>query len=445
MSHDAICAIATPAGSSALGIIRVSGKDLTSFIKKVFSIDLENRKATLLNIKDGKNVIDKSIVIYYASPHSFTGEDMLEIICHGNQIIMNSIVDLLLEKGAKNACPGEFSQRAFFNNKIDLTQAEAIADLVSASDERAVKAAQNSLSGKFAQEIEDILENILIIRSEVESIINFPEDDDVPMLNIEKIKNKIEDAYTSLSNIINNSYEGINLSQRKKYAFVGKPNSGKSSLINCLLRKDASIVSHHAGTTRDAIEYELRINNKIVNIIDTAGLRDAVDDIEREGISRAIKSITNADRLFYVIDDTKGISEADKIFMAKLQINKFTFLFNKIDLTEKDPMIEKNDNDYVYVSAKKNLGIDLIKQTIMNDFLTDDVNENIYLARSRHVELLRQGLEHLSMSKDKLLEDNFDLSAEELRLSHLALSSILGQNPTEDLLNKIFSSFCIGK
>tara|TARA_B100001113_G_scaffold195613_1_gene160436 strand:- start:5426 stop:6763 length:1338 start_codon:yes stop_codon:yes gene_type:complete len=445
MDKEAICAIATPAGSSALGIIRVSGKDLSHLIKKTFSKLFENKKATLVNIYDKENILDKSIVIYYKAPKSYTGEDMIEIICHGNHIVMNSIVNLLIKNGARNARPGEFSERAFFNNKINLTQAEAVADLISASDNRAVKAAQNSLSGKFEQEIVYLSQNILSLRAEVESIINFPEDDDVPEMNLKNIQSTINKIISLFSNVIDVCNHGATLNQRKLYAFVGKPNSGKSSLINCLLRKDASIVSDHAGTTRDAIEYELNINNKIVNIIDTAGIRNTSDDVEQEGILRTLKSVKNADKVFYIVDDSVGITEFDKDFIKKNKIQKYTFLFNKIDLTGRKPCIDNTDNTLVYVSARDNLGINLIKQIIEEDFSADNVLENTFLARSRHVELLQKGQKHLMDSKNNLAQGNFDFSAEDLRLAHVALSSILGQNSTEDLLNEIFSSFCIGK
>ncbi len=445
MSNEAICAIATPYGSSALGIIRVSGTNLSTFVKRIFHKSLEDRKATLVNITDEKAILDEAIVIYYASPKSFTGEDMVEIICHGNQIVMNSIVSMLIKNGARNANPGEFTERAFLNDKIDLSQAEAIADLISASDQRAVRAAHNSLSGKFAQEIKYLLEELIKVRAEVESIINFPEDDDVPELNKNNIRKKIYKVSSALADVIKNSYQGELLNQRKKYVFVGKPNSGKSSLINCLLRKDASIVSNKAGTTRDVLEYELNINDKIINIVDTAGLRESSDDIEVEGISRAIKSIADSDKVFYVIDDSVGITESDTAFIKNQNISNYIFLFNKIDLTGKKANIDKRGYDSVYVSAKKELGIELIKQIIEEDFSSDNFLETTYLARSRHVNLLQKGHEHLKKSEENVLANNFDFTAEELRLSHAALSSILGQNPTEDLLNEIFNNFCIGK
>ena len=444
MNNEAICAIATPPGSSALGIIRVSGEDLSLLIGKVFSRSFEARKATLVNILDNDDILDKSIIIYYEHPKSYTGEDMIEIICHGNHIVMNSILNLFIKNGARNANPGEFSERAFFNNKINLSQAEAVADLISASDHRAVKAAQNSLSGKFAQEIIYLSQSILSLRAEVESIINFPEDDDVPDINLKNIEVNIDKIISLFSEVLNACSEGATLNQRKIFAFVGKPNSGKSSLINCLLRKDASIVSGHAGTTRDAIEYELNINDKIVNIIDTAGIRDTNDYVEQEGISRTLKSITNADKVFYIVDDSKGITESEKKFIKNHDIKKHTILFNKIDLTDKKPVID-NSSGYVYVSAKESLGINLIKEIIQEEFSNENISENTYLARKRHIELLNMAQKHLKESKENLMHGNFDFSAEELRLAHVALSSILGQNSTDDLLNEIFNSFCIGK
>ena len=445
MSNETICAIATAVGNSALGVIRVSGHDLSSFVENVFSKQLEDRKATLVNISYKNDTLDQSIVIYYKSPRSFTGEDMIEIICHGNQIVMNSIIKLLKVNGARSANPGEFTERAFFNNKINLAEAEAVADLISASDQRAVKAAQNSLTGKFSQEINDISHSIVSVRADVEAAINFPEDDDVPNVNLDKIKAKLDKILTSLSLVIKNSNEGATLNQRKRYSFVGKPNSGKSSLINCLLRKDASIVSNYAGTTRDAIEYELNINDKVVNIIDTAGLRETDDNIEKQGISKAFKSITNSDRVFYIVDDSKGLTQSDEYFIDEHIDKKYTIIFNKIDLTGKKPIIDNGNERNIYVSARDYLGINLIHQIIEDDFSISDPSDNTYLARTRHVELLQKGQQHLQESKENIIQGNFDFSAEELRLAHMALSSILGQNSTEDLLNEIFNNFCIGK
>ena len=286
MYTNAICAIATPQGSSALGVIRVSGDNLKALLSHLFSRELLARKAVLTNIKDKGCLLDNCIVIFYPSPKSYTGEDVIEIIAHGNHIIMNSILEALCKSGVTLAEPGEFTQRALFNGKLSLTDAEATADLISASDIHAVKAAHNSLSGRFLNEIENISKKALSVRSEVESIINFPEDD-VPEISISRIEKNTEDLYKLVASVISNSREGRRLNQRSTYAFIGRPNSGKSSIINCLLREDASIVASKAGTTRDCIEYELNIKDKIVTIIDTAGIRESNDEIEQEGITRS--------------------------------------------------------------------------------------------------------------------------------------------------------------
>tara|TARA_B100001093_G_C26784193_1_gene995939 strand:+ start:337 stop:1674 length:1338 start_codon:yes stop_codon:yes gene_type:complete len=445
MKTQAICAIATPPGSSALGIIRISGKDLKDLTKKIFSKDLENRKAVLVNIFDNKNLLDNCVSIFYESPRSYTGEDMIEIICHGNQVIMNSILNLLNQIGVRIAEPGEFTERAFFNDKVDLIQAEAISDLISASDSRAVNAAHNSLSGRFADEIKIICDKILSTRAEVESVINFPEDDDVPELSIVSIKKSLSIILIDLEVLIKKSRKGRALNNRPTYAVVGKPNSGKSSLINFLLREDASIVTSKTGTTRDSICYQLNLNNSTVNIIDTAGIHDTNDEIEKEGIARSALSIAKSDRVLYLVDDNQGLTQEDKNFIKKYDIEDYFLVFNKIDITKKEPKITNTEPQEIYVSVKTGEGMHLVEDIIKTAFKSDNTTENIYLARSRHIECLQNGQKHLLNSAKAANEKALDFLAEELRLSHMAISSILGQNPTEDLLTEIFTSFCIGK
>ena len=445
MNTQAICAIATPPGSSALGIIRISGKNLKNLTKQIFSKDLEDRKAILVSVIDHKNLLDNCVSIFYESPKSYTGEDMIEIICHGNQVIMNSILSLLNKKGIRIARPGEFTERAFFNDKVDLIQAEAISDLISSSDSCAVKAAHNSLSGKFADEIKIICEKILSTRAEVESVINFPEDDDVPVLSIASIKNSLAKILIDIEALIKKSKKGRELNNRPTYAVVGKPNSGKSSLINFLLREDASIVTSKKGTTRDSICYQLNLNNSIVNIIDTAGIHDTNDEIEKEGIARSASSIAKSDRVLYLVDDNQGFTQEDKKLIEKYDIKNYFLVFNKIDITKKESKITTTEPQEIYVSVKTGEGMHLIEDIIKTAFKSDNTAENIYLARSRHIECLQNGQKHLLDSKNAANEKSLDILAEELRLSHMAISSILGQNPTEDLLTEIFASFCIGK
>ncbi len=445
MSNHAICAIATPYGTSALGIVRLSGTNVQEIISPYIDKELQDRTAVLTSFKSGNRIIDGCIIIFYKGPRSYTGEDVVEIISHGNNLILNSIVNILCDAGATLAEPGEFTQRAYMNNKLSLAEAEAVSDLISASNIQALKAAQNSLSGKFSDEINSIIAEVTLTRAEVESVINFPEDDDVPELSVSSIKKKLNSCCSSLKALLRNSYEGKKLNHTYSYVFVGKPNSGKSSIINCLLREDASIVSNSAGTTRDSIEYELQINNKIVKITDTAGLRLTEDEIEKEGISRSLKSINKADKVFYVVDHNKGLDDEDKKFINTFEIENYSIIYNKIDIKGLKPKVVNIKPTEIYISAINNIGLELIKSHIDKDFIKVDSSESLYLARSRQVKFLEDAHDRVDSCLQLLEDESFDIIAQELAEGHLALSSILGQNPTEELLNEIFSKFCIGK
>tara|TARA_Y100001936_G_C16057971_1_gene662326 strand:- start:304 stop:1641 length:1338 start_codon:yes stop_codon:yes gene_type:complete len=445
MSTNAICAIATAKGSSALGIIRVSGNDLVSMLEHLFTKKLYDRKATLTDIKKGDILFDNCIVILYCAPKSYTGEDVIEIITHGNPVIMNSIIDLLCSSGVAHAAPGEFTERAFLNSKITLEKAEATADLIAASDIQAVRAAQNSLTGKFFVDISKISSSIVALRAELESIINFPEDEDAPDLNNKRIRDQINNVNNKLERVIINSKEGRKLNDKRVYAFIGRPNSGKSSIINCLLNEDASIVTSNEGTTRDCIEYELNINNKIVSVIDTAGIRFTQDEAEIEGIERSLKTIQKAHKIFYVVDQSKGLNDDDHNILKSNNINNYHIVFNKIDLGGTKAKVLKKSPPEIYISAIKREGLDLIKSTIEEDFVKVDMSQDIYLARSRHINHLVDAQENVYRCLEHLSKQRYDILAEDMRLAHLALSSILGQNPSEELLEEIFTSFCIGK
>ena len=445
MKSNAICAIATAKGSSALGVIRISGDSLNSLLSHLFTKKLSDRRAILTDVKFKNVVFDNCIVILYRAPKSYTGEDVIEIITHGNPVIMNSIIELLCQHGVSNAAPGEFTERAFINNKISLEKAEAVADLISASDIQAVRAAQNSLSGKFYDDVNEVLTSIVSLRAELETIINFPEDDDTPDLMIKKIIEQVERIALLLDNILINSKEGRSLNHKRTYAFIGKPNSGKSSIINCLLREDASIVTSIAGTTRDSIEYELSINNKIVTIVDTAGIRTTKDKVEIEGIERSIKALLKADKIFYVVDVSRGLDEEDHVILKDYNITDYDIVFNKIDLEGLEPRVIRNSPTEIYLSAINNIGINLIRDRVDEDFIKVEKAEDLYLARSRHVDHLMDAKECINRCPSHISDCKYDILAEDMRNAHVALSSILGQNPTEELLNKIFTSFCIGK
>ena len=429
MKSNAICAIATAKGSSALGVIRISGKNLKSLLSHLFTKKLSDRRAILTDVKFKNVVFDNCIVILYCAPKSYTGEDVIEIITHGNPVIMNSIIELLCQHGVSNAAPGEFTERAFINNKISLEKAEAVADLISASDIQAVRAAQNSLSGKFYNDVNEVLTSIVSFRAELETIINFPEDDDTPALMIKKINEQVERIAFLLDNVLINSKEGRSLNHKKTYAFIGKPNSGKSSIINCLLREDASIVTSIAGTTRDSIEYELSINNKIVTIIDTAGIRTTQDKVEIEGIERSIKAVLKADKIFYVVDVSRGLDEDDRAILKNYNITDYDIVFNKIDLEGLEPRVIRKSPTEIYLSAINNIGIDHIRDRIEEDFIKVEKAEDLYLARSRHIDHLMDAKECINRCPSHISDCKYDILAEDMRNAHVALSSILGQNP----------------
>ena len=445
MDNRAICAIATPVGVSALGIIRVSGPQLHQKIDSLFDKKLRDREATYVNFIHQEKTIDQCVAIFYEAPRSYTGEDMLEIISHGNSIIMNSIMRALQDFGVQQAEPGEFTKRAFMNNKIDLTQAEAVADLISASSIQSVKAANNSLSGQFARDIETIQDSILGLRSLIESVINFPEEDDVSSESLKDAKNDLQKIILSIQNLQKHSINGLMLNFRPTYAVIGKPNSGKSSLINALLREDASIVTEVEGTTRDSIKYSLCLNNQIINLVDTAGLRETNDLAEEAGIARTFTTASKSEKIIYMIDDQKGMSQEDEIFLNDYSSKNCYLIFNKIDMTGKQAKIIKNNFTEIHMSVKKNLGLDLFKNVILDDLSNIDYSENTHLARERHLELLSNASNHLEQCRASMLNSSLEICAEELRLAHLALSSILGQNSSEELLNRIFTTFCIGK
>ena len=317
--------------------------------------------------------------------------------------------------------------------------------MISASDIQAVRAAQNSLSGKFYDDVNEVLTSIVSLRAELETIINFPEDNDTPDLIIKKITDQVERIALLLDNILINSREGRSLNHKRTYAFIGKPNSGKSSIINCLLREDASIVTSIAGTTRDSIEYELSINNKIVTIVDTAGIRTTQDKVEIEGIERSIKAVLKADKIFYVVDVSRGLDKEDHAILKNYNITDYDIVFNKIDLEGLEPRVIRNSPTEIYLSAINNIGIDLIRDRVDEDFIKVEKAEDLYLARSRHVDHLMDAKECINRCPSHISDCKYDILAEDMRNAHVALSSILGQNPTEELLNKIFTSFCIGK
>ena len=449
-TKDTIVAIATPQGNGGIGIIRISGINALTIAEKISRKSLKPRYATFCNIH-GKNddIIDNGIAIFFNSPFSYTGEDVVEIQAHGNPFILNLIVKQVINHGARMAKAGEFTERAFLNNKLDLAQAEAVADIINASSEIAAKSAAKSLQGEFSNEINNLLEKLIYLRMYVEASIDFPEEE-INFLEDQKVYNNLKQIYDAILAVKNSTQQGVILTEGITLILVGKPNAGKSSLLNALAGKESAIVTSIAGTTRDIVKEHIQIDGVPMHIIDTAGLRNTSDLIETEGVKRAITKMAEADQILFVTDDYSSskikFSDIKEIIPEFYdQIPKdidITFVHNKIDLLNKIP---NNTDNHIYISAGHNIGIDELKKHILNKVGYSNQNESIYTARQRHVTAINKAFKHINLAKEQLDLGNGELLAEELLITQEYLNSITGEFSSDDLLGEIFSSFCIGK
>lgn len=443
-----IVAISTAQGQGGIGIVRLSGNDSLKIAKKICSGTIKPRYAGFHNFQDeSKEVLDQGIVLYFPNPHSFTGEDVIEFQGHGGKAVLESILNLCIRYGAKLADPGEFTKRAYLNNKIDLAQAESVIDVINATTLQAVKSATHSLSGKFSHKINNLLEKIITLRVYVEACIDFPEEEINFLAQgkvIEKLHNIIAeiDAISVVAKQSELLKNGINL------VLIGQPNAGKSSLLNCLAGSEKAIVTEIPGTTRDLITSQISIKGIPVNVIDTAGLREAENEVELLGIEKTWEAIQSAHIAILLVDITKGSGEYEEFILDKLpkDIKKLR-LYNKIDLISREPSVENNNNEsIIYISAKLENGIDLLKNTIIekcSDNFQQDSEQSLFLARSRHLYALSSVRQ--AVTKALINKESLELLAEELMQAQNALSTITGDFTNDELLGKIFSSFCIGK
>ena len=440
--NDTIVAQATPPGRGGIAVIRISGPETKELMLAVVGSELAPRKAALLPFRDESGeALDEGLAIFFPGPHSFTGEDVLELHGHGGSVVVDLILKRLLQLGARLARPGEFSERAFLNNKIDLTQAEAIADLIDASSKQAVRSAMHSLQGDFSKSIHALNEKIIHLRMYVEAAIDFT-DEEIDFLQDETIKQQVNDILEPLDLILKNAKQGSLLREGVKAVIIGEPNVGKSSLLNNLSGKDVAIVTDIPGTTRDVLRDTILIDGMPMHIIDTAGLRESDDIVEQEGIRRAYQEIENANFILYVVDANKTISLHDHTRFKCPTI----VIRNKIDLLNELPSMHVEDTAvFVSLSVKSGLGIDLLKQAIKSQVGFVGETEGVYLARRRHLDALKKAESHLKAGLNQLGAGQGELAADDLRLAHLALSEITGEFTADDLLGRIFSSFCIGK
>ena len=447
---DIIAAIATPPGRGGVGIVRVSGPNLEGLAKNLLNKLPKERFATYSNFVDqDDSIIDQGIALFFKNPHSFTGEDVLELQGHGGPVVMNMLLQRIVSLGARIAKPGEFSERAFLNDKIDLSQAEAIADLIDSVSQQAAKGAVRSLRGEFSKKIHKLNENVISTRVYVEAAIDFPEEE-IDFLSDKKLIDGLLSLKEELENTLSQAKEGALLREGLTIVLSGRPNVGKSSLMNQLSGKDSSIVTKLAGTTRDLVNELIHLDGVPIRLIDTAGIRVATDEVEEEGIRRALKEITDADGILLLIDLslTENWEEEVANTLSELPGNgKVLVVLNKIDLVDEVPKIpEKLDYEVISCSALEGTGIENLRIKLKTLFGLNLSEEGTFVARSRHINALKAALNHVTQGREQLESYQAgELLAEELRLCHECLCEITGEFSSDDLLGEIFSSFCIGK
>ena len=453
MKSDTIVAQATPPGRGGVGILRISGPKVQEVAQAVLGKLPKARYAEYLPFlaNDG-STLDEGIALFFPNPHSFTGEDVLELQGHGGPVILDLLLKRVLEiANVRIAKPGEFSERAFLNDKLDLAQAEAIADLIDASSEQAAKSAISSLQGVFSKKVNALVESLIHLRIFTEAAIDFPEEE-IDFLSDGKIEAELNQVIERLNEVRQEAKQGSLLREGMKVVIAGRPNAGKSSLLNALAGRDAAIVTNIAGTTRDVLREHIHIDGMPLHIIDTAGLREASDEVERIGIERAWQEIEQADRVLFMVDSTTtNETNPEKLwpeFIERLPKNiPVTVIRNKADLTgEALGYSEEEGYALIQLSARTGEGVTLLREHLKQAMGFSSSTEGGFLARRRHLQALEKASEHLNNGQYQLITFHAgELLAEELRLAQEALSEITGQFTSDDLLGRIFSSFCIGK
>ena len=445
---DTIAAIATPPGRGGVGIIRVSGPKASSIAKAILGKIPQPRYADYLPFLDqNSEVIDSGLALYFIGPNSFTGEDVLELQGHGGPVILDLLLQRVIALGARIAQPGEFSERAFLNDKVDLAQAEAIADLIEAGSEQAAKSAVRSLQGEFSRWIDECVEALTHLRMYVEAAIDFPEEE-IDFLSDGHVTKSLETILEEMDRIFASAQQGVLLRDGMRVVLIGQPNTGKSSLLNALAGKESAIVTNVAGTTRDVLREEINIEGMPLHVIDTAGLRESNDIVEQEGIRRTWLEIEQADRALLLVDDKTGITTDDVNIRQQLPASlEVTIVHNKIDLSGAQPgQNEASGNIEISLSAKTGAGVELLREHLKRIMGYTGLTEGVFLARRRHLDALIRAKEFVLSGQAQLQTVKAgELLAEDLRQAQNALGEITGFVSSDELLGRIFSSFCIGK
>ena len=441
---DTIAAIATAPGRGGIGVVRVSGRELLPLAERLTGKTPAPRTATLAGFRaENGETIDTGLLLYFPAPHSFTGDDVLELHGHGGTVVLNLLLARCLDLGARLAEPGEFTRRAFLNGKLDLAQAEAVIDLIDASTTAAARSAARSLQGEFSNEIRALLDRLVELRMLVEATLDFP-DEEIDFLNAADAFGRLDDLLATLARITDRAQQGRLLQSGLQVVLAGQPNVGKSSLLNCLAGDELAIVTPVAGTTRDVVRGTLQIEGIPLHVIDTAGLRDTGDEIERIGITRTWQEIEKADVVVLLVDARQGVGEADEAILTRLPAGPARIVVhNKIDLAGRHAeRHEGRDGVRIHLSARSGEGIDLLRKELLH-VAGWHPTEHVFIARERHLRALAETLGHLQAAQTQVSQ--LELLAEELRMAQKSLGEITGEFSADDLLGEIFGRFCIGK
>ncbi len=455
---DTIAAISSAAGNSGIGIIRVSGDEAIEVVDKIFRPANKNKKLANVeshtvhygHIMDGDKTLDQVLVIVMKNPHSYTGEDTVEIDCHGGMLILKKVLDLVLKNGARTAEPGEFTKRAFLNGRIDLSQAEAVMDLINSKNDFALNSSIEQLKGGVSDAIKDIRKDIIYHIAFIESALDDPEHISLDGYD-EEITEMLNENINKISKLVNSFDNGRIMKEGIKTVILGKPNAGKSSLLNLMLGEDRAIVTDIEGTTRDTLEENINFNGLSLKIIDTAGIRDTEDLVERIGVNKAKEIAKEGDLIIYVVDGSRKLDDNDREIIKLINDKQAIILVNKSDMDTViniDELKKDSNRDVILFSAKNGEGMDQLEEEIRNMFYSGKVtyNDQVYITNARHKEALENALESLKQVKNSvdagMPEDFYSI---DLMDAYTDLGLIIGESVEDDLVNEIFSKFCMGK
>ena len=447
--EDTIVAISTTTGVGAISIIRLSGPEAIEITSTVFTKDLTKVDSHTIHygfIMDEDEKIDEVLVSVMKSPKTFTREDVVEINCHGGVAVTNKVLEVLLKNGARIAEPGEFTKRAFLNGRIDLLEAEATMDLISSESDKSRKISINTLTGETSNLIKDLRNELIQIISNIEVNIDYPEYEDIEELTNDKILPNINNFKQKLEEILKKSNDSKLLKEGINVAIIGRPNVGKSSLLNSLLEEEKAIVTNVPGTTRDIVEGKIILDGIILNIIDTAGIRSTEDVVEKIGVEKSLKMIENSDLVLLMLNNNEKLSLEEKEILEKIKDKKKIIIINKVDL--EDVLNKKELDSYIEVSVKENIGINKIKEEIKKLFSLGELQTDnmTYLSNARSISLLNKALNYINESIDEI-NNNSPIDIVELNLKEAwsALGEVIGETYTDELLDELFSRFCLGK